>query len=974
MTIRCKIYHEALLSAVAVMALFCVTASYAGESAELNAVDSLLNVYAQSDRGGKVSIGRRLISIYKQSDAFLDEAPTIGATMPADSLDLVVYYATDRFYVVNAYYAEALDYNERATKHGSRQQPNIHATLLCDRAYCLYKTSRLSMATEAGQEAVRYCQQTGNLLQLSRAYLYLAIINVNISTDNRPQAKKFILKAIDTNRKAGPNRQLHNTLGVASEIFCAAGEVEKAIDYGLQAVAAAEDIGYEAGVANHLSQLSYAYNRNRQYQLGLETAERAIAMVEAMNIPDRNLLAISMEYKGWNLLDLGHNAEAAEVLREAAAIEAEVGNTRAVSYDMKVICEALEPIDPQGALQALKLYTAMSDSMHTAQLQEALGQANASFRNDELQEKNAQERQTSRIILLASVSIVLLLIATIGALWWASRQKSRTNKTLKRLSLAREQFFTNVTHELRTPLTVVLGMSEKLNENTPPDQIATAGDLIHRQGEQLLSLVNQLLDLSKVSSAIERQPTRTTDIAAFTEMTVEGFSEMARKQGIAINFEAEDRPMVANIVPDYLQKVLNNLIGNALKFTEAGGEVNVGLARRKGKLTLTVADTGMGIDTEDLPHIFEPFFQSDPESGIGSGVGLTLVKQIVDALGGTIKAESEKGTGTKFTVEVPEASGPNPALSGATSSPLRVGIHIKQKSTPPLMVGRKGAGREDRPSILIVEDNADVAYYISSLLSDGYDVTTAQDGRQGLERAHELMPDLIITDIMMPHTDGLELCRQIRSDELTNHIPVIVVTAKATERDRLRGLEAGADAYLYKPFNADELHLRIEKLLEQRRLLQEKYRVSGIQSETQVLPSSAASSTSLQERGLVGEPEGGESVSLREQAEIEFLERMKTNVHSLMADGVTDVDSVAARLFLSPSQLRRKLQAITGTTPAQYILDIRLAEACRLLHERPTLSLAEVAERCGFADQSHFNHAFRRRFGTTPRAYKKTED
>ena len=968
-TIRCKNYLGLLRVIVAVAALLCMPALRAGEPAELIVVDSLLKVYEQSDKSGKVSVGRRLIDLYDKSNAFLEDTPTVSSDMPDDSLDLMLYYATARFYLINAYYTEALEYNDHAAKSGSERHPDIHATLLCDRGYCYHKMGRTSEAAQVEQEAMRYCQQTNNLLQLSRAYLYLAIVNHGIN--DQEQAKNFILKAIETNKQLGVNQQTHNALGVASEIFCGAGEVDKGIDYGRQAVEAAEAIGFEAGVANHLAQLSYAYDRNKQYDLGIEAAERSIAIINAMDIPDRNILAVANKFKGWNLLDMGRNAEAAEALWAAVAIERELGNTMGECYDMKAIAEALEPTDPRGAMKALRRYSAMADSIHTSQLQEALGQANANFRNDELQEENEQERRLNRIILFASVIIVLLLIATIAALWWASRQKSRTNKALKRLSQARETFFTNVTHEFRTPLTVVLGMSEKLNEETSPTEVATAGALIHRQGEQLLSLVNQLLDLSKVSSVIGQQPTLSIDVAAFTEMTVEGFREMARQQGVAVNFTAEERPMVANIVPDYLQKILNNLLGNALKFTKAGGEVNVGLSRRKGKLSLSVADTGTGIDAADLPHIFEPFFQSDPESGIGSGVGLTLVKQIVDAIGGTIKVESEKGKGTKFMVEAQEAreapkapshpqeGAPSRAPRGGTTLPS--GIEAETQVPPRGDVEGASVVSEGEalclPSILVVEDNADVAYYISSLLRESYDVSIATDGDDGLAKARELMPDLIITDIMMPHTDGLELCRQIRADELTNHIPVIVVTAKATDDDRLRGFEAGADAYLYKPFNAAELHLRVEKLLEQRRLLQEKYRASEIQAETQVPP----------QGDLEGAP------SLREKAEAEFLARLRSTVHELMSDSITDVDSIAGRLCLSPSQLRRKLQAITGTTPAQYILDVRLAEACRLMREKPTLTLADVAERCGFADQSHFTHAFRRRFDMTPMEYKKDE-
>ena len=1037
-------FHRLLFIALAIAAILPATVM-AESTLELNAVDSLLNTYAQSPHAKKAEIGRQLIEIYTHYDAFLDEAPKLSATMAEDSLDLLIYYATDRFYVINAYYKEALDYNDRANRHGSRRQPDIHATLLCDRGYCLYKLAKMTEATEAEQQALHYSKQTGNIMQLSRAYLYLAIINYNVGTSNRQQAKDFIVKAIETNQQLGMNRQLHNTLGVACEIFCGAGEVEKAIDYGRQAVEAAEAIGYDAGVANHLSQLSYAYNRNRQYELGLEMAERAIKMVEAMPIIDRNLLAISMEYKGWNLLDMGRNAEAAAILRQAVDIEQEMGNMRAVRNDLKVVCEALEPIDPAGALQALKRHTALADSFYTVQLQEALGQANASFHNEELQAQNAQEHRLNRIILFGSIVAILLLAALAAALSWASLQKTRANRALRQLQKAREAFFTNVTHEFRTPLTVILGLSHELQKGGDQQATAAKAATIERQGGQLLNLVNQLLEISKVSSAIGKQPTQTADIAAYTEMAMEGFREVGRQHGIAVTFSASERPMVTDFEPDYLNKILNNLIGNALKFTPKGGEVSVRIARDKHRLHLTVADTGSGISPEDLPHIFDPFYQSDPDSGIGSGVGLTLVKQITEALRGKIEVESTKGKGTKFEVIVPIHK---TSRRKNTKDLAQKDIAPADPPTiPPVMEGGKALSplprqeqslaslessqrAEGLPSLLIVEDNADVAAYISSLLEAKYTISRAADGREGLAMARELMPDLIVTDLMMPHTDGLELCRQIRADQLTNHIPIIVITAKATDDDRLHGIEAGADAYLYKPFRAEELIALTSNLLHQRQLLHDKYtrtfdaalhnaatsRALANEAPNGALANAAPSRALANEAPESALPNAGPESALppsasdsgvrravsprdsqsplaapasptpaptapaspaqaaaplsshpaSERAAEEFVARTEAIVRSLMPAGKTDLESIASELCMTPSQLRRKLSAITGITPGQFVLSIRMAEACRLLLEHPSYSLASVAERCGFADQSHFSHAFRRQFGMTP--------
>ena len=908
---------------------------------DLQRADSLLTLYNQAAPSEKINYGRELIDLYTQSEAFLDDAPVLTPQMRPDSVDLMVYYATDRFYLINAYYTEALDYNQRALDKGSQRHPDLHATLLCDRGYCFYKTGEPAQAAETEEQALHYAQQTGNQMQLSRAYLYLAIINVDIDVANRPQAKAYILKALETIRELGPNRHLHNTLGVACEVFCSAGEVDKAIEYGRQAVEAAEAIDYVPGVANHLAQLSYAYNRNKQYQLGLEAAQRAIDIVEAMPIPDRNILAISMEYKAWNLLDMGRNAEAAQLLREAVVIAQELGNTRAVCYDHRVICEALEPIDPKGALQALKRYSAMSDSMHTVQMNEALGRANAHFQNDELRAANAQSRRTNRIILVAGLIIIALLTATIAAIWAAGRQKARANAALRKMQEAREHFFTNVTHEFRTPLTVILGMSQQIQSGkTSPDELTTAAKLIERQGRQLLLLVNQLLDITKVKSAVGEQPTQTADITAYTEMMVEGFRELATQKNITLSYACDEHPVVADFVPDYYHKIVSNLLSNALKFTPEGGEVSLRLTPQQDTLRIAVADTGCGIAPEHLSRVFEPFYQAVPDAASGTGVGLALTKQIVEMLHGDISVDSETGVGTTFTVSLPLA---------------RREADVAQASAPAAPEPNAPTDDADQPSesatrILIVEDNRDVAYYIGTLLKDRYEVYHAADGKEGLAKARELMPDLIVTDLMMPHTDRLELCRQIRADELTNHIPVIVITAKATEQDRLRGLEAGADAYLYKPFNAEELYIRVDKLLERRRLLSAKFAAEP--------PAPAAA----------GEPA---PTDLRQQAEARFIDKTDGLIASLMSTGQADIDHVAAALCMSPSQLRRKLTTITGTTPAQYIMNVRLQKARQLILEHPEWAIAEVAEQCGFADQPHFTRSFRRLFGITPGQFQR---
>lgn len=371
---------------------------------------------------------------------------------------------------------------------------------------------------------------------------------------------------------------------------------------------------------------------------------------------------------------------------------------------------------------------------------------------------------------------------------------------------------------------------------------------------------------------------------------------------------------------DYVEKVVGNLLSNAVKFTPEGGRVSLRLHHRGERLLMEVSDTGCGISAQDLPHIYEPFYRADGQDGMGSGVGLALVKQIVDSLGGQITVESEENEGTTFRVEMPAAS------ARPTSSTPEIG---------------------DVPSLLIVEDNADVARLIEMQLKDRYAISVAKDGEEGIAKARELMPDLIITDLMMPGTDGLQLCRNIRSDEATNHIPIIVVTAKATEADRIKGLEAGADAYLYKPFNAEELSVRVEKLLQQRLMLRKKYSMAAGEDND---------ATDVVEH---------EHPSFATNSD-DFAARLNAIVLSLIDKGTCDVENVASEMCMSSSTLRRKVNAVMGMSPKRYILNVRLEKAHKMLSATPRPTLSEVAEQLGFYDLSHFLKTYRSFYGMSP--------
>lgn len=496
----------------------------------IDEVDSLLTVYDESK--SSPDVGRRLLNLYAEDAVFFDEPP-IMQTDNREEQDLTVWYGAERFFVTNAYFAEAFEYIERALPLAEKlaatdaAKKDIYATLLCDKCYCLFKTSQYEEAIETGQQTIKLSQETGNTMQLSRAYLYISLVNHALR--NYDEAVTLVEKAIATTEQLGDSMQLHNTLGVACEIFCSAKQLDKAVSFGERAVKTAREVGFEPGVANHLMQLSYAYDRRGDYQKGLDMANEAIAITKRQEPIDRNLLALCLEYKGWNLLDMKRNREAAEAIREAMRLETEVGNTHAVYWNWRTLSEALEPIDPHAAIDALKNYTKMGDSIHSEQLKQLMSQANAEVRNDELQEENVESRRLNRIILWTSVVVVLLLVAVIASLGFAFRQKKRLAQALQQLALDRETFFTNVTHELRTPLTVILGLSGEMQKShTAPtwaQEALAAFTTIERQGQQLLTLVNQMLDFAKVKSALNAPATTQGDLSAYVGMIVETHRE-----------------------------------------------------------------------------------------------------------------------------------------------------------------------------------------------------------------------------------------------------------------------------------------------------------------------------------------------------------------------------------------------------------------------------------------------------------------
>jgi signal transduction histidine kinase/DNA-binding response OmpR family regulator/ligand-binding sensor domain-containing protein len=516
----------------------------------------------------------------------------------------------------------------------------------------------------------------------------------------------------------------------------------------------------------------------------------------------------------------------------------------------------------------------------------------------------------------------------------------------------KSRFFSNISHEFRTPLTLILGPAEQGIETTGEKPARQKFHLILDNARKLHFLVSQLLDFSRLESGIMRLQVSCGDIVSFLRRVVLSFESWAERKQINLEFHADVESVEGNFDHDKLEKIVNNLMSNALKFTSEGGTVRVAVAEKQfrtqisdirylNSLTLSISDTGPGISAEHLSHIFDRFYRVDETHNTeGTGIGLALTKELVELHHGRIAVESTPGKGSVFTVEIPidkTAYKPNEITETAPqpAEPEHLG-----SSFPSLEPGTIASpvAAEGKPVVLVVEDNADLRAYIREYLQTGYAVQEAADGKEGFERATESVPDLVISDVMMPRMDGMELCRALKQDIRTSHVPVILLTARAGTDSKIEGLEFGADDYVTKPFDSRELVARVQNLILQRQQLREKFSV-----------------------GVVLRP-GDIAVTTIDDA---LLKMITEAVEKNLGNEDFGVDDLAHIACLSRTHLNRKLQALTNLSPGEFIRYMRLQRARDLL-EKNAGSIAEIAYQVGYANLSYFTASFKERFGILP--------
>ncbi len=519
-----------------------------------------------------------------------------------------------------------------------------------------------------------------------------------------------------------------------------------------------------------------------------------------------------------------------------------------------------------------------------------------------------------------------------------SKEAQLEVENLKKFDTIKNNFYTNITHEFRTPLTVIMGMNENIEGHQKEKR------LIKRNSKNLLQLINQLLDLSKLESANLKLHKKQGDIIEYLQYLGESFSSMATDKGIQLTFYSEEEELLMDYDEVKIQHIIYNLLSNALKFTFEGGKVIMHLQKviqeDQPFLKLIVRDTGIGIPKSQIAHIFDRFYQIDhANKESGTGIGLALVKDLVQLMDGEIEVKSQEGKGAVFTIYLPiETKFP---LDTETLTNAKSKIIANKTNSTATTAITKDATDLDLPILLIIEDNEDVVTYIQSLLDKQYTIYVAQNGQAGIEEAIRLVPDIIISDVMMPIKNGYEVCEALKKEERTDHIPIILLTAKSSQKDKIEGLKYGADAFLTKPFYKEELLLRIEQLVAIRQKLQQRYAVD-ITTPT-----------------------------IDQPVENIFLTKILKSIEVHLDDATFSVPELAATLAMSKSQLYRKLKALTGETPSYYIRITRLKKGKELL-QTTQMNISEIAYEVGFTDPNYFSRSFQQQFGKSPSDFRNS--
>ncbi len=768
------------------------------------------------------------------------------------------------------------------------------------------------------------------------------------------KALEHYKKALELNLKLNfPMSASRNLEGIGI-IHNEKGEWREAIGYFKQCIAQAELANQTSLIRGAYNEIGYSYQQLNQIDSARYYYQESLKYMDEKS-PSNGLVLLLSNLATLNFKLATENPdlieEGVKYARKAYDIAYRIGAPDKLmeAHRLMITVDSLEG-NFLSALKHYQIYDSIKTSLKDEKQREKIAELDSKFelaskeqRISNLEQQN-QLAETRKNLLIVSIILVVII-----GLLLLNQQRIRIRKN--RLLLEKEQevdrmksrFFANISHEFRTPLTLILGPVQEIVEQSDNKVVQHHMGVVKRNAMRLLQLVNQILELSKLQTG--KRPLRLvkTDMAQFISRVTHSFQSLADSNKIELVVALEKDQHIGLFDHDVLEKIVTNLLSNAFKFTPEGGCITVKLSGNNEEAVIQVEDTGIGIDNKVLQQIFEDFYHTESKLQPSTGIGLSLTKELIENHGGTINVESQPQKGSVFTVVIP--------LTEEQFQQKNIQFIIEQlnvNDTPieasyvPLEGPEGGVEVEDEREVherkvLYIEDNEEIRDYVKEVLAQQYQVILAANGIDGIAIAKEHIPDLIITDVMMPEMDGHEVMGKLKEDPLTCHIPVIMLTAKSDQDSKLEGLQSKADAYIPKPFDKDELLIQIENLISSRESLHEYYKNKLLEPKQESAPS---------------------------MNQI-FLNKVITQIENNISNNGLSVEILAGEVGLSRSQLHRKVIAITGQSVGKLIRDIRLKRAADLLSQQVG-TVSEIGYMTGFSSPSYFNKCFKDHFGHAP--------
>ncbi|MDU8885312.1 ATP-binding protein [Yeosuana sp. MJ-SS3] len=952
---------------------FIITLFFWGDTFAQKEKDSLFNVWnnvklSDSTRFEAISDLIQAHYLLKKTDSAL----VLGKQM----LDLAQNNKNIKFEIeantlIGAIYFELKDYStgEKIYNKGlelarATKDSFLYAEKLFDLGYMYSKYEDYTNAFKTLQKSEKLYRELGDPLNEGWSIAHQGFIYRDLG--DYKEAEKYHKKHLELSKKHKIKKSISAAYGNLGEIYHKLGDLPRSIEYWKKAIRLSKEINLEQYANVGTGKLVEIYIIEKQLSEATKYLNEYIAVTEKYPVPkyERDYL---MKIQLWKCqIDYGFKnyTKALKECEECLKIN-NVNNWKLEPGLFKSLYEVNKKLNlPAIALDYFEKYQIAIDDEKKNKARTEI--QSIVFNNQLVADSIAQAKEKELLNIAYEEGIhkknreknliltigLLVLLSAIAYFVISRKMAASERKRLNEINNLKNALFTNITHEFRTPLTVIKGMTDTIKsslKNNQHDDIENSLEIIDRNSDGLMHLINEMLDLAKIESGNMDLNLVQVDIIPFTKYLTQSFHSLAEEKGINFSVRSYVEHLKMDIDANKFTAIITNLLSNAIKFTSENGEVNVHIKKievhQTDYIEIKVIDNGLGISKEEQLHIFDKFYQVDNSSSKlqkGTGIGLALVKDFVELMNGSINVDSNLGKSSVFRITIPIT---NNADLVNDSELVSNSIITKANVTTIVSENNQSINNSDEnlPLVLIIEDNKDVAHYIKTCLIANFQILHAPNGAIGIEMALEKIPDIIISDVMMPEKDGYEVCKHLKTDELTDHIPIIMLTAKATFEDRLTGLSHGADAYLTKPFEKKELLTRIEQLILLRKKMLSKFEKTGIDS--------------LLNKNV-------------KNSETKFLEKIIKIIH----DNIIQTDfgplQLAQKSHFSESQLYRKLKATSGKSTAMFIRSIRLQKGKELI-QTTDKTISGIAYEVGFNDPSYFSRAFKEEFGLAPSAISK---